>query len=93
MASNSQARGKGRDRQNYKHKKAAKVARDPPVAPATEGDLKAQTNSKEMVAAIVEWGADMVLWGQTVRDDIIRLEAAAGLPPGDPGDPPPPPWE
>ncbi|MBI3983062.1 MAG: hypothetical protein HY337_09130 [Gemmatimonadetes bacterium] len=36
------------------------------------------------------WVRDMIAWAQDVRDDVIRLEAAAGLPAGDPGDPPPP---
>ncbi len=41
---------------------------------------------------IQDWMDDMIGWGQDVRDDIIRLEAAAGLPTGDPADPPPRPW-
>jgi len=36
-----------------------------------------------------KWVRLMVEWGKDVRDDIIRLEAAAGIPRGDPGDPPP----
>ena len=35
------------------------------------------------------WVLDVVEWGQRVRHDILRLEAAAGLAEGDPGDPPP----
>ena len=42
---------------------------------------------------IQDWMDDMIDWGQDVRDDIIRLEAAAGLPTGDPADPPPRPWK
>lgn len=37
------------------------------------------------------WMQEMVRWGQRVRDDILRFEAAAGLAKGDPGDPPPEP--
>lgn len=40
---------------------------------------------------VAAWIHDMVCWGQAVRDDIIRLEAAAGIGQGDPGDPPPEP--
>jgi len=36
---------------------------------------------------------DMKSWGCDVRDDIIRLEAAVGAAPGEPGDPPPAPRE
>jgi hypothetical protein len=39
--------------------------------------------------SIDDWAALMVEWAKDVRDDIIRLEAAAGIPCGDPGDPPP----
>ncbi|MCI0436704.1 MAG: hypothetical protein L0271_24155 [Gemmatimonadetes bacterium] len=39
------------------------------------------------------WMCDMVRWGERVRADIIRLEAPAKIPAGDPGDPPPPPWK
>ncbi len=44
------------------------------------------TDPKQLAA----WIRDMALWGQDVRDDIIRLEGAAGISSGDPGDPPPP---
>lgn len=37
------------------------------------------------------WMRDMKAWGEEVRDDIIRLEAALGVATGDPGDPPPAP--
>ena len=40
---------------------------------------------------LAKWMRDMKLWGQEVRDDIIRLEAAVGVATGDPGDPPPAP--
>ncbi len=79
--------GKGRIKQDYSHTTPAKVERT-----TTTGNPKKQECSKEMVQAIIDWGEDMIKWGQTVRDDIIRLEVAAGVPPGDPGDPPPPPW-
>ena len=42
----------------------------------------AETNALEL------WAALMVEWAKDVRDDIVRLEAAMGMPPGDPGDPP-----
>ena len=38
-----------------------------------------------------DWNKMMVEWAKCVRDDIIRLEGAAGISSGDPGDPPPPP--
>ena len=41
--------------------------------------------------AQAKWNESMVEWGKAVRDDIIRLEGAAGISSGDPGDPPPPP--
>ena len=37
------------------------------------------------------WMQDVKTWGEVVRDDIIRLEGAAGLSTGDTGDPPPAP--
>jgi hypothetical protein len=37
------------------------------------------------------WMRDLKKWGEVVRDDIIRLEGAVGLPAGDTGDPPPAP--
>jgi hypothetical protein len=37
------------------------------------------------------WIRAMHEWGQRVRQDILRLEAAACLSVGDPGDPPRPP--
>jgi hypothetical protein len=41
--------------------------------------------------ALVAWIQDLTAWAQDVRDDIVRIEGAAGFPAGDPGDPPPPP--
>ena len=79
--------GKGRIMQQYVHQTPAKVER------TTTGNPKKQECSKEMVQAIIDWSQDLIMWGQTVRDDIIRLEAASGIDRGDPGDPPPPPWE
>ena len=49
--------------------------------------------SDELRDLMKDWIDDMIGWGQDVRDDIIRLEAAAGLPTGDPADPPPRPWK
>lgn len=43
---------------------------------------------KECLSA---WMQDVKTWGEVVRDDIIRLEGAAGLSTGDTGDPPPAP--
>ena len=40
-----------------------------------------------------DWMAQMVEWGENVRLDIIRLEGAAHLAHGDPGQPPEDPWE
>lgn len=37
------------------------------------------------------WLKEMSKWGSRVRADIRRLEKAARLAAGDPGDPPPPP--
>lgn len=39
------------------------------------------------------WMHKLVKWGERVQRDIIRLEEAAGLPKGDPGQPPEEPWE
>ncbi len=47
---------------------------------------------EDLQSRMEDWMDDMIGWGQDVRDDIIRLEAAAGLPTGDPADPPPRPW-
>ena len=86
MAKKPHPKGKGRGWDDYDHKIPAQAENDPNVN-------YDQQISKEMIEAIVNWGRDMDRWGQTVRDDIVRLEAALGLAPGDPGDPPPPPWE
>lgn len=40
---------------------------------------------------LAAWMRDLKAWGGDVRDDIIRLEAAVGTAPGEPGDPPPAP--
>ncbi len=54
---------------------------------------KPSEQEPELRKLMQDWMDDMIGWGQDVRDDIIRLEAAAGLPTGDPGDPPPRPWK
>jgi hypothetical protein len=41
--------------------------------------------------SVSEWMCEMFWWGQAVRRDILRLEAAAKLSKGDPGSPPLPP--
>lgn len=51
------------------------------------GDLGQQD-----IRRLLRWMNSMVEWGKNVRDDIIRLESATGIGPGDPGDPPPTPW-
>ncbi len=45
----------------------------------------------QLVTYLGEWMRDMKAWGEDVRDDIIRLESAVGVAPGEPGDPPPAP--
>ncbi len=45
----------------------------------------------ELFPFIAAWMRDLRAWGQDVRDDIIRLESAVGVAPGEPGDPPPAP--
>jgi hypothetical protein len=42
----------------------------------------------ELVKWLKIYTDDLAAWGQDVRDDIIRLEAACRIPQGDPGDPP-----
>ena len=91
MARKAPPKGKGRGRDDYEHKKPTEVENG--VDDGGNNIVYDEKISKEMIKAIVDWGRDMDRWGQTVRDDIVRLEAAAGVPPGDPGDPPPPPWE
>ena len=49
------------------------------------------TDVKQLVKQLAAWMRDMRAWGELVRDDIIRMESALGLAPGDPGDPPPAP--
>jgi hypothetical protein len=41
-----------------------------------------------LVKWVYQWTRDMHAWGQDARDDIVRLEGAAGFAAGDPGDPP-----
>ncbi|HEU5262022.1 MAG TPA: hypothetical protein VFU41_11440 [Gemmatimonadales bacterium] len=48
-------------------------------------------NAAELKAFLAAWMRDTKAWGENVRDDIIRLEAAVGAAPGEPGDPPPAP--
>jgi len=42
-------------------------------------------------ADLKAWLQQMTEWARIARIDIVRLEGAAHLPKGDPGDPPPPP--
>lgn len=50
------------------------------------------TGASDDLKAIVKWlymhARDHNKWGKRVRGDIIRLEEAAGISQGDPGDPP-----
>lgn len=42
---------------------------------------------------LYDWMTCLYRWGQEVSEDIRKLELACpGLKPGDPEDPPPPPW-
>jgi len=54
---------------------------------------KLEENGKLNVAGLKRWLTEMSEWAQIARIDIVRLEGAAHLAPGDPGDPPPPPEE
>lgn len=58
-----------------------------PMLGTWEG-IKTVEDLKSFMAA---WMRDLKAWGGDVRDDIIRLEAAVGAAPGEPGDPPPAP--
>ena len=57
----------------------------------TAPDWELHGNDSVDYEKLKNWMADMVDWGKRVRRDILRLEAAAGLSEGDPGDPPPSP--
>lgn len=59
------------------------------AAPKGSG-FKPATN-KRLHGYLAAWMRDMKAWGENVRDDIIRLEAAVRMAPGEPGDPPPAP--
>ena len=48
-------------------------------------------DSKKFFQFLAAWTRDLRGWGERVRDDIIRQEAAVGAAPGDTGDPPPAP--
>ncbi len=48
-------------------------------------------NNKGMKEA-QRWMHDLVKWCEQVRRDIVRLEGAADLSKGDPGQPPEEPW-
>ncbi len=60
--------------------------------PKFQSGSKEAANNKAMDAAEL-WMHDLVKWCQQVHRDILRLEASAHLPPGDPGPPPDSPWE
>lgn len=81
---------------NKKHKKKPRSRRDrewpsddktvwPQLAASERNPF---SNTDELVRWLKIYTADLAAWGQDVRDDIIRLEAACGIAPGDPGDPP-----
>lgn len=60
--------------------------------PPTNGGAGSGSDPVHRLAAYLgEWMRDMKAWGEDVRDDIIRLETAVHVAPGDPGDPPPAP--
>lgn len=44
------------------------------------------------IKRLAQWMKAMAEWGRHLRDDLLRLEGAAGFVLGDPGDPPPEPW-
>ena len=48
-------------------------------------------NVNDLKGYLAAWMRDMKAWGQDVRDDILRLEAAVGAATGEVGDPPPSP--
>ena len=50
------------------------------------------TDIGPVVDKLEKYFEDILTWGRLVRDDIKKLEARAGLPEGDPGDPPAGPW-
>lgn len=62
-----------------------------PVKPKKLDDADVAGNTA--VDLLGEYMKALEEWGRDVRIDIIRLETAAGLPPGDPGDPPEGPWD
>ena len=49
---------------------------------------KYELTGNETLDTLKDWAHLMTKWAKDARDDIIRLEAAMGMPPGDPGDPP-----
>ncbi len=76
------------------------------MATAESGRIRGKYESEDMVKewgtldpkdpaqlkkCLAEWMRDMKAWGSRVRDDVIRLEGAVRLAPGEPGDPPPAP--
>jgi len=63
-----------------------KVPKYESIVPATNQITKADFDA--LAKWLYQWTRDMHSWGQDVRDDIIRLESAAGIAQGDPGDPP-----
>ena len=65
-------------------------SKDYASAPLVDG-WKKGISHENLATCLAAWMRDMKTWGQDVRDDIIRLEAAVGVARGDPGDPPPAP--
>lgn len=59
--------------------------------PALADPADAKDPAHKLAAHLSKWMRDMKAWGEDVRDDIVRLETAARVAPGDPGDPPPAP--
>lgn len=48
---------------------------------------------EEAVTRLGDWTYEMWRWGRRVREDILAVERKLGMPKGDPGDPPEPPWD
>lgn len=79
--------------EDHKGRPFAKAEKDPATGkfkPIANGD--AEATLQDLLDRLEAWALDMEDWGRQVRIDIVRLEAAHGLPEGDPGDPPPKPW-
>jgi hypothetical protein len=77
-----------RQRQEYEFD-PAQFANDFP--PTRAGAKPPAEPVLKLAAYLSAWMRDLKAWGEDVRDDIIRVETAVHVAPGDPGDPPPAP--